>query len=347
MKQRRRYKRPEWANWPNEKLLDVRLCDLDLHIEGTPLEARIAQLYRELEDRRIRFRPYFWLSDDWFTPDGVPGRRDALLPGAPAPGAARAQPDARGRGRHAASGACASCATRPATPSTTPTGCAAAAAASSSSAARRRRIPSTTRRGRTARASSLHLEPWYAQSHPDEDFAETFAVWLTPELGVAQALRRLAGAEEARVRRRAHARDRPRASRGDARADRVEPLSRLRKTLREHYEEKRSATASTIPNVYDRDLRRLFSDAPEYAQPVARHASSRRIRKRGAPHRGALDRRVSVHDRPGARRHHQALPRARPAPASAPRSRRSSTSPSCLTVQTMNYLHSGQHRVWL
>jgi len=25
-----------------------------------------------------------------------------------------------------------------------------------------------------------HLEPWYAQSHPAEDFAETFAVWMTP-----------------------------------------------------------------------------------------------------------------------------------------------------------------------
>ena len=25
-----------------------------------------------------------------------------------------------------------------------------------------------------------HLENWYAQSHPDEDFAETFAVWVKP-----------------------------------------------------------------------------------------------------------------------------------------------------------------------
>src|SRR5205814_6951634 len=25
-----------------------------------------------------------------------------------------------------------------------------------------------------------HLRLWYAQSHPDEDFAETFAVWLRP-----------------------------------------------------------------------------------------------------------------------------------------------------------------------
>jgi hypothetical protein len=27
----------------------------------------------------------------------------------------------------------------------------------------------------------LHLEHWYAQSHPTEDFAETFAVWLRPK----------------------------------------------------------------------------------------------------------------------------------------------------------------------
>ena len=27
----------------------------------------------------------------------------------------------------------------------------------------------------------LHISGWYAQKHPDEDFAETFAVWLTPQ----------------------------------------------------------------------------------------------------------------------------------------------------------------------
>src|SRR5690606_6795849 len=27
----------------------------------------------------------------------------------------------------------------------------------------------------------LHLDSWYAQSHPSEDFAETFAVWLKPD----------------------------------------------------------------------------------------------------------------------------------------------------------------------
>ncbi len=28
-----------------------------------------------------------------------------------------------------------------------------------------------------------HIPGWYAQKHPDEDFAETFAVWLTPNSG--------------------------------------------------------------------------------------------------------------------------------------------------------------------
>src|SRR5258706_7997561 len=27
-----------------------------------------------------------------------------------------------------------------------------------------------------------HLPGWYAQKHPDEDWAETFAVWMTPGL---------------------------------------------------------------------------------------------------------------------------------------------------------------------
>ena len=35
--------------------------------------ARIGQLYEELAARGLVFRPHFWLSDEWFTPDGVPG----------------------------------------------------------------------------------------------------------------------------------------------------------------------------------------------------------------------------------------------------------------------------------
>jgi hypothetical protein len=70
---RRRKKGPEWADYPDDELLQLRMCDLGLRIEGTVLEERIARLYEELEQRGIEFRPHHWISDEWFSPDGVPG----------------------------------------------------------------------------------------------------------------------------------------------------------------------------------------------------------------------------------------------------------------------------------
>ena len=47
-----------------------------------------------------------------------------------------------------------------------------------------------------------HLPGWYAQKHPDEDWAETFAVWMTPGLDWRGRVRRLArGAGQAGVLR--------------------------------------------------------------------------------------------------------------------------------------------------
>ena len=62
-----------WEEWEDERLLDLRLCDLDLVIAGSELEARINELERELQERGLGFRPHYWLSDEWFCPDGVPG----------------------------------------------------------------------------------------------------------------------------------------------------------------------------------------------------------------------------------------------------------------------------------
>lgn len=64
---------PVWAEWSDEQLLDLRMCDLALRLDGTFYQEPIAQLYRELAARRLVFRPHFWISDEWFTPDGVPG----------------------------------------------------------------------------------------------------------------------------------------------------------------------------------------------------------------------------------------------------------------------------------
>jgi hypothetical protein len=64
---------PAWAALDDEALLDVRMCDLGLTIEGSGLEPRLHELETELAARGLAFRPHYWLSEAWFSPDGVPG----------------------------------------------------------------------------------------------------------------------------------------------------------------------------------------------------------------------------------------------------------------------------------
>src|SRR5204862_5399017 len=55
-----------------EQLLALRLCDLDLEIPGTTLEPRLAKLDAELQAHGL-VCPHYYLADEWFTPDDVPG----------------------------------------------------------------------------------------------------------------------------------------------------------------------------------------------------------------------------------------------------------------------------------
>ena len=57
----------------DHQLLDMRLCDLPVRIKGTRIEQRVTKLYRDLDERGLRFHPHVWLSEEWFTPDGTPG----------------------------------------------------------------------------------------------------------------------------------------------------------------------------------------------------------------------------------------------------------------------------------
>jgi hypothetical protein len=54
-------------------LLDRRICDLPLTIAGTPLAPQVRGLYRDLERAGLQhFRPRVYLGDEWFSPEGVP-----------------------------------------------------------------------------------------------------------------------------------------------------------------------------------------------------------------------------------------------------------------------------------
>ena len=125
----------------------------------------------------------------------------------------------------------------------------------SRSSASRARTRSTTSPGPYSRDFVLHLDAWYAQSHPAEDFAETFAVWLSNGNRWRRTYEGWPALQEARLRRRADARDRGSRRRRSARARPSSPLTR------EHEDARRAlrrgsarTTARSIPHVYDRDL---------------------------------------------------------------------------------------------
>ena len=335
---------PAWAALSDEELLNVRMCDLGLSIEGTELEQRIATLNADLEARRLTFRPYFWLSDEWFTPDGVPGiaipfylahARLAKLELAQMLEVEGADPAECLRIlRHEAGHAI-------------------------DNAYQLRRRPTRRRLfGLPAtpypeyytpkpysKSFVQHLDHWYAQSHPDEDFAETFAVWLDPQ---AMWAARYAGWPAQRKLEymdrlmRKLARRRPRVTSHRQ----VDPVRRLRKTLGDHYRKKREHYGLDHPDFYDRDLRNLFSDAAGYARNPSAARFVRKIRKEV---RSTVASFTDSYQYTIDQLLQKIIERCREQNLRLTDSEESTKIDFMvfLTVQTMNYLHSGRHRVAL
>ena len=191
-----------------------------------------------------------------------------------------------------------------------------------------------------------HIDPWYAQSHPDEDFAETFAVWLTPESNWAQRYAGLAGAAQARVHGRADARAPQPASRSSTSAEEVDPLRRLRHTLRRHYRRKRRHHGIDHPKFYDRELRRLFSDAPEFAGNMT---AAQFLGKMRQPVRRLVASWTGIYQYTIDKVLEDMIARCRELKLrlAVPEEQARYEFTVLLTVQTMNYLHSGRHRVAL
>jgi len=335
---------PDWTTLSDEKLLEVRMSDLRLTIEGTDLEPRIAEINAEMDTRGLSFRPFYYLSDEWFTPDGVPGIAIPFYLAHPRLAKLELKEMLEVEGGD-------------------PESCLkilrheVGHAIDNAYALRRR---PTRRRlfGNPAteypeyytpkpysKSFVQHLDHWYAQSHPDEDFAETFAVWLDPSSMWATryagwpALRKLEYMDQLM---RDVARQRPRV----ASKRRLDPLPRLKKTLGEHYRNKREHYGLDHPNFYESDLRNLFSDAPQYAKRPSAARFVRRIRKEVRStvasftdsYQYTIDQLLET-----------IIERCRQLNLRLTESEESTKIDFMvfLTVQTMNYLHSGRHRVAL
>jgi Putative zinc-binding metallo-peptidase len=335
--------RDDWPEQSDEQLLDVRLADLKLSIEGT-LATRIDELRTELEARALRFPLHFYLSDEWFTPDG--GTAIAIPFYLAHPRLERLEEaqmfEVEGGEhewcmrilRHEAGHAI-----------------------DHAFRLRRRRkrleifgpsskpYPEFYTPKPYSKSFVQHLDSWYAQSHPDEDFAETFAVWLTPNSEWRQrfagwkALPKLEYMDELMTSLAGQTApvDKP---------DEVDPLPSLKQTLRQHYKNKRKHYGVDHPHFYDRDLRRLFSDAPEFANNTAATQYISRVRRQV--------RRV-VADWTGIYQYtidqviEDMIARCRELRLrlAVPEEQARQEFTVLLTVQVMNYLHSGGHRLFL
>jgi hypothetical protein len=267
----------DWASLKDEELLALRICQLPLAVEGSAVEPRVQQLYGELAARAIRFRPTVYLGDEWFSPDGVPAIAVPFYLAHPRLAQLEAKMMFEVEGGDEAS--CMALLRHEA-------GHAVDHAYRLADDRGRQRLfgsaetydPDHYRPRPYSRAFVRHIPNFYSQAHPDEDFAETFAVWLTPGLDWRaryrgwKALEKLEYVDDL-VRREVIGRP-PRVARGPL----TSRASALRSTLETFYRRRRKLYAPDLRDVYDADLRRIFADAsPMFGtEPAARFLRRRR-----------------------------------------------------------------------
>lgn len=240
------------------QILNLRLKDLPLDLDSTFLQTSITKLYKELEKKHILLKPHFWLSNEWFSPDGIPGVAIPFYLAHPKLKALEKQMMYQVEGgsreeclkilRHE-TGHCVCTAYRLhfkskwrkvfGSPS--------------------KKYPEFYRPKPKSKNFVHHLDWWYAQAHPDEDFAETFAVWLSLPKKKWQkyyqhwpALAKLEYVDEL-MSEIAHTKPSIQSQR------KIDPLATLNTTLFEHYEEKRNLYSQESPDVYTKDLMKIFS----------------------------------------------------------------------------------------
>jgi hypothetical protein len=254
-------------NWEGERhaLLSQRISDIGLEIRGTLLEKMVSQLYEELAAKGLDFRPPVYLSDQWGCPDGTPligvpfYLADARLSkieedySSTIEGAEESMRYLRHEAGHAFNYAY-RLYDRPDW---------------------RKMFGPYSRPYRDRyRADPFshdfvrHILGWYAQKHPDEDFAETFAVWLTPGLDWRtmydgwRALDKLEYLDRVMKEIAHDVPDVPEPSDDDL------PVAAMQYTLAEHYRESEESIPIRDERIFDGDLRTIFVN-PEQAPGAA------------------------------------------------------------------------------
>ena len=163
-----------------QDILNKPICELGLKLEGSALEPFVQQLYRELDRKKLaKFRPDFYLTDEWGCPSGEPVIGLPFYLARPDLSLLEKQVNdleepneimmyVRHEAGHAFNYAYKLYRTDE---------------WKQLFGSFRRPYRDNFRPVPFSRNHVRHLAGWYGQKHPDEDFAETFAVWLTPRSG--------------------------------------------------------------------------------------------------------------------------------------------------------------------
>jgi hypothetical protein len=269
---------PDWVSLSDPELLERRISKLGLRLEGTTLEPLIKQLHDELSAKGLTFHPPTHIGDEWFVPIGVPvifvpfflvhnrlrGLERSMMLEVEGETPEWFMKLMRHEAAHAYSYAYQLQQKKPWQKVFGQTS--------------DEETPNFYRPRPFSRSYVVHLDDWYAQSHADEDFAETFAVWLTPELDwreryagwkaiqkleyVDELMRSLAGKPPVHTPKY-----------------RAADYNCLNVKLKTYYARKRKLYEDTYPDFYDVDLRQLFA-APAGPGRIKASSYLRRTRRR-------------------------------------------------------------------
>lgn len=259
-------------------LLNRPIKDLGLKLEGSAVEKYVLRLYRELEAKGLRrFRPSCYLTDEWGCPSGEPIIGIPFYLADPKLAALeKAMNDLetereilmylRHEAGHAFNYAYELYRTEEWRSLFGPF---------------RRPYREDYRPIPFSRRFVRHIAGWYAQKHPDEDFAETFAVWLTPRSGWRK---KYAGWDAIHKLRYVEKTARALRDRDPVRAVGSTDLTveEMETTIEDFYRQKAdpgvAAVAADLP--LDTDLRDIFSrprrSSPRGARPAAQLLSENR-----------------------------------------------------------------------
>jgi hypothetical protein len=248
-----------------DRLLQSRINELDLRIEGSELEPLIQQLYLELDKVGMQFKPPIYLSDEWGCPEGVP--MIAVPFYLANPSLARIEQEIadhletaeesmmylRHEAGHAYNYAYVLYESeewhRIFGPYSRP-------------------YLESYKPNPFSRDYVRHIAGWYAQKHPDEDFAETFSVWLTrnsnwrEEYAGSGALRKLEYVDRV-MGELGSTPPKVRPSSRDA------PIEEMAYTVADYYKSRRPPRIE-IPRWFDGDLKQLFEESGDPAAPLLR-----------------------------------------------------------------------------